>query len=642
MAENSSQYSTQFQENVKGVVVGEGNIIYNYFYASKTKIASEETAEAETVEALCCPYKGLFHFTPEDSEYFFGREAFVIELVELTKSRTFLPLLGASGSGKSSVVFAGLVPALQQTGHWKFTYFRPGGDPFYNLALALVPLYNEKLDRTDLLIQAKKLAPALQNGDLVLSDVLIQIQQYHFDRRVLVIADQFEELYTLCPELDIRQGFLNCLLESFSDAAKSITDVVLMATMRADFLGNALSYRPFADMLTDDVKLGAMNRDELSRVVTEPAKKLGVTFEEGLVDRILDDVESEPGNLPLLEFALTQLWDKRTGKQLTHDAYGEIGEVQGALTHYADECLEREQLKGKREEVRRIFVQLVRPGQGTEDTRRLATKADLGEENWQFVKQLADERLVVTSRNAEEQETVEVVHEALIRSWGELRQWMEADRSFRVWQERLRSLLRQWEEIGRSDDGLLRGVMLAQAEEWLEKRREDISPRERGFIEASAERRAREVREQQRRRRLTLGGLTGASLLFLGLAVGALWQWRQAELAQSDVLTRSAEQLFAGKQPFEASLEGLRALALRRRLKVSRTFRQVRVLYLAVAELHQINDLTDHEGEVKHVSWSPDGNTLASASGDNTVKLWDAESGELLHDLTDHEGGVYR
>ncbi|MGC9505567.1 MAG: WD40 repeat domain-containing protein, partial [Baaleninema sp.] len=614
MAEKSSQYSPQFQENVKGVVVGEGNIIYNYFYASQTKIVSEESAETEDGEALPCPYKGLFHFTPEDSEYFFGREAFVTELVELTKSRRFLPLLGASGSGKSSVVFAGLVPALQQTGHWKFTYFRPGGDPFYNLALALVPLYNEKLDRTDLLIQAKKLAPALQNGDLVLSDVLIQIQQYHSNRRVLLIADQFEELYTLCTEFNTRQGFLNCLVESFSDAAKSITDVVLMATMRADFLGNALSYRPFADMLADDVKLGAMNRDELARVVTEPAQKLGVTFEEGLVDRILNDVESEPGNLPLLEFALTQLWNKRTGTQLTHDAYGEIGEVQGALTHYADRCLERERLKGKREEVRRIFVQLVRPGQGAEDTRRLATKADLGEENWQFVKQLADERLVVTSRNAEEQETVEVVHEALIRSWGELRQWMEADRSFRVWQERLRSLLRQWEEIGRSDDGLLRGVMLAQAEEWLDKRRKDISPRERGFIEASAERRAREVREQQRQRRLTIGGLTGASLLFFSLAVGALWQWRQTELAQSDVLTRSAEQLFAVEQPLEASLEGLRARAIRRRLRAKLSVRQVRVLYLAVAQSRQINNLTDHESAVNHVSWSPDGTTLASAS----------------------------
>ncbi|MFM7787520.1 MAG: S-layer homology domain-containing protein, partial [Microcystis panniformis] len=195
---------------------------------------------------------------------------------------------------------------------------------------------------------------------------------------------------------------------------------------RADFLGNALSYRPFADVLQNtDLKLGTMNREELTEVIEKPAQKLGVTLEAGLVKRILDDVESEPGNLPLLEFALTELWQRRQGKELTHLAYTEIGQVQGALARHANEeyhKLSEEQ----REQMRRIFIQLVRPGEGTEDTRRLATKAELGEVNWVLVKQLADARLVVTSRSEEAQvETVEVVHEALIRNWGELRGWMD-------------------------------------------------------------------------------------------------------------------------------------------------------------------------------------------------------------------------
>ena len=529
---------SEIQQNITeaqyAATSGTGNAtitITNYYYREEARITPADSADVAD-DKLPCPYRGLFHFGPRDAEYFFGRESFIKTLFQTTQTRNFIPLLGASGSGKSSVVFAGLVPKLQQEGHWQFTHFRPGSDPFHALALALVPLYTTNLNETERLAQARQLANYLRDGDIPLTDVVAQIQQNYPSERVLVIADQFEELYTLCPDETIRRNFLDKLTTSPFERV----GMVLVLTMRADFLGNALSYRPFADVLQNtDLKLGPMNREELTEVIEKPAQKLGVTLEAGLVKRILDDVESEPGNLPLLEFALTELWQRRQGKQLTHLAYTEIGQVQGALARHANEeyhKLSEEQ----REQMRRIFIQLVRPGEGTEDTRRLATKAELGAVNWVLVKQLADARLVVTSRSEEAQvETVEVVHEALIRNWGELRGWMDTDRVFRAWQERLRAGMYQWQQIengdvtGWDESRLLRGTALAEAEENLKQRPEDLSEGELFYIQVSVKLRDKEQtrRERVRRQTVYVYVLAGGSILIL--ALGILIQWQNAE-----------------------------------------------------------------------------------------------------------------
>ena len=183
--------------------------ITNYYYREEARVVTAESADAAD-ENLPCPYRSLFHFGPDDAEYFFGREIFVEELCKATQTRNFISLLGASGSGKSSVVLAGLVPKLQKEGHWKFTYFRPGVvrtkkrssivDPFYALATALVPLYTPELNETAQLSQASDLADGFRDGKILLSDVILKIQQNHPNHRVLLIADQFEELYTLCEE----------------------------------------------------------------------------------------------------------------------------------------------------------------------------------------------------------------------------------------------------------------------------------------------------------------------------------------------------------------------------------------------------------------------------------------------------------
>jgi hypothetical protein len=214
----------------------------------------------------------------------------------------------------------------------------------------------------------------------------------------------------------------------------------------------------------------------------------------------------------LLEFALTSLWKQSSGR-LTHATYEAIGRVQGALTCYADSEFEglsqTEQLRA-----RRVFMQMVRPGDGVQDTRRLATRAELGEDDWRLVQRLADARLVVTDRDPAGQETAEIVHETLLQSWGQLRGWMEADRFFRAWQEKLRVGLGQWLASGRDEGALLRGAPLAQAERWLAERQGDLSLIERRYIRESVVLRARDQAAQKRERVLLslVGGLLGGGL----------------------------------------------------------------------------------------------------------------------------------
>jgi two-component sensor histidine kinase len=289
--------------------------------------------------------------------------------------------------------------------------------------------------------------------------------------------------------------------------------------LRADFLGQALDHhRPFADALqSSNLLLPPMNVQELQDTIRKPAEALNVKIEEGLTERILQEVKPASNRLPLLEFALTLLWSKQKGGRLTHASYVEIGGVEKALTDHAEqvfaELSEDEQIQAQR-----VFMQLVHFGEGTEDTRRLATHNEIGEENWRLVMHLssARARLVVIGRDQiSGQETVEVVHEALISGWHRLREWIENNREFRTWQERLRAAMRQWEKSNRDDGALLRGFLLTEAISWMAKYGEVLSQTERTFIDCSQQQELRQkIRDEELLRELNLRSVLTREMSF--------------------------------------------------------------------------------------------------------------------------------
>jgi len=393
----------------------------------------------ETLQAVCpalqvsdvCPYRSLDAFTEADAEFFFGRQRVVGRLLgSLRREPRFLAVLGPSGSGKSSLVQAGLIPQLRQgavpgSDRWGVIVTRPADQPFH------------QLEAGGLAGASEDLAGAVQAW----------LDRHPEQARLVLVVDQFEELLVTCPE-ELRRAFVAQL----TDLLEAALPVTVVLVMRNDFYSRLAQETP--DLLAW-LERGLVNvpptlaRDELKAIVEEPARTIGLAFEAGLVEAILEDaMESAPEGegragrstiLPLLEFALTQLWERRRDAVLTHETYGDIGGVTGGLTQWADRAfygLEEEQQRL----AQRVLTDLVHLGdesQGLPDSRRRrsldALRRDEGEREviHGVVQHLADARLLVTGRDLRsEQETVELIHDALLREWGLLQGWLREDRRF--------------------------------------------------------------------------------------------------------------------------------------------------------------------------------------------------------------------
>lgn len=445
------------------------------------------------------PYRGLAAFREEDAGLFFGRANVVDQLLERVKRQPFTALVGSSGSGKSSVIYAGLIPQLRRDVNWLIATFRPGTQPFESLAAALLVHLEPQMSEVDRLVETRKLARLLFNGDVRLEDVGRRIlTKQSSARRLLLDCDQFEELFTLSANSEIHRRFLDTLMGANNPLGEG--SVTLFIALRADFLSLALAYRSLADHLQGATyMLGPMNREELRQAMVGPADQLGVVFEAGLDDLIFDQIEGRPGELPLLEFALTLMWEDQKNRILTLESYQHIGGVTRALARYADNIVDH--LSPEEQKVtRQIFTQLVQPGQGSQDTRRLAISSEIGEARWMMVQRLADLRLVVTGRTLEGIETVEIVHEAMIHAWDRLREWMRLDREFRAWQERLRNSMRQWQEAKEDEGALLRGLPLSEANDWRIKSKDLLNLLELQYIQKSLE---FDEGEKEKNRKLT-------------------------------------------------------------------------------------------------------------------------------------------
>ncbi len=615
-----------------------------------------------------CPYRGLFAFREKDAHLFFGREKFIADLVAAVKQKPLIAAIGPSGSGKSSVVFAGLIPQLRKDPNlrWKIVSFRPGNDPLAALAAALAPLYEQiratnpsinlcveaDRDRLSELENNKKqleqknhrclleLKTALQKDNLLLHQIVEAFVQQNSNTRLLLIVDQFEELYTQNSDLE-NQPFLDGLL----NAVRLAPAFTLVITLRADFYGYALSYRPFSDALQGRVhNLGPMSPDELRSTIEKPAAQMQVKLEAGLADKLINAMNGQAGQLPLLEFALTQLWSKHQNGLLTHQAYSEIGGVSLALANHAEDVYAQLN-EADRQRAQQVFMQLVYPGQGREATRRLATRDEINLENWNLVTRLASSRLVVTNRNkSTSEQTVEIVHEALIRSWGRLAEWIEVNGEFRRWQEGLRSTILQWENSDRDEGALLRGKPLADAEYWQLDRREELSPAEQTFIQQSLELRTRTLQFEKRRQQKTIIGLTIFSIAAL-ISVGVAWRQKQyAVRSEIKAIVASSDALFVSNNKLNASIEAIRAW---RKFQISgerdlQTKTQVdRILRQAVYGAIEYNRFSLHRDEVKSVAFSPDGQIIASGSSDKTIELWQPD-GTAIATLKGHKDKIWQ
>lgn len=546
-----------------------------------------------------CPYMGLAAYQPEDSRFFFGREELVAELVERLRRSAFLAVVGASGSGKSSLVRAGLLPGLDRP----FSVITPGEHPL----------------------------AALQEAE---------------GTNVLAV-DQFEEVFTSCREAKERLEFIGRLL--------TWNGPVVIA-LRADFYGRCADYEGLSEAVERSQALvGPLREDELRAAIVKPAQRVGLHLENRLIETALHDVLGQPGALPLLSHALLETWKRRLGRTLTLGGYLAAGGVQGALAKSAEDVY-CELSADEKALARSIFLRLTALGEGMEDTRRRVAVGELvpraGDEPRveHILNRLSDARLVTR-----DERNVEVAHEALIRHWPTLRAWLDEDREGRRIHRQLTEASAEWERIGRDPSGLYRGARLATAAEWADRHPDELNDLEREFRDASHQAEQTEldrIRKRNRQLRLLVAALAA---LLVGAAIAAAVAVRQTGHARTQedlAVSRAAEAEVARDRADEARREAVRQrdravsrlVASEARARAGADLELALLLSAAAYEISPtfearsavlltgqrtgsiLGFLSGHRSPVNDVSWSGDGRLIASAE-DSGVEIWNVETG---------------
>lgn len=538
-------------------------------------IVAESAIESRTGEATYItlpepenPYKGLRAFQMADARDFFGRERLVRRLIkqlgEHHKLARFLAVVGPSGSGKSSVVKAGLVPALWHgdlpgSEQWFVVEMIPGSHPLDELEIALTRIAANQA--SNLHEQLERDARGLVRvANLILPDD---------GSELVLIVDQFEEIFTLVEDELKRAQFLDLLYTAVTDPRSRVRVII---TLRADFYDRPLHYPDFGELVRSRMEtVMPLSADELEEAITKPAAQVGVSFESGLVATITGDVHYQPGALPLLQYALTELFEQLADHILTHDSYQALGGATGALAKRAEEVYHEQDDIGQ-EIIRQMFLRLVTVGEGSEETRRrvprsellaVASNEDLMDE---AIDTYAAYRLLTLDHDpATRRPTVEIAHEAILSEWERLRSWLSESRHDIRQQSLLAAAAAEWLRAGSEKSYLLRGARLDQFEEWMGQMGIALTPDETTYLEASVteraqqtqleyEQQAREAKLKQRMQRgfqLLAGVFLIAAVIAAGLAIIAFDQratarkerdnaLRQAEVNHSLVLANEA------------------------------------------------------------------------------------------------------
>jgi WD40 repeat protein len=652
------------------------------------------------------PYKGLRAFQEADASEFFGREALTQRLLarlgESNPLARFLAVIGPSGSGKSSVVRAGLVPALRRgalpgSHQWFVLEMIPGAQPLAELATALLRVAVQ---------QPPDLLGQLQRDQRGLLEAVPQLLPG--DAELVLVIDQFEEVFTLVEDEAVRSHFLNSLLAAVTDPQ---TRLRVIMTLRADFYDRPLLYNGLSELVRQRTEVVTpLTPDELQQAIVGPAERAGVTLAPGLIAAILQDVGEQPGTLPLMQYALTELFERRIGRMMVLEAYQSSGGVMGALARRADEIFNG-LTQQEREAARQLFLRLVTLGEGTEDTRRRVPRSelvsvvrspspagngrdpaaaavyralmDIGQPTVdKVIDTYGQYRLLTFDRDPITRgATVEVAHEALIRTWGRLRDWLDASRDDLRLQRRLAAAALEWSHAGRDPSYLASGVRLEQFADWAASTQLALNADERAYLDASlverdaqrAQDEARQAREigLERRSRSVLRALVGvfvvATIVALGLAALAFTQrqaaQRNAEVAEAASLTAQQQKTIAEQQKTIAEESAARARFLAVASGAQAALSQGNAdeaLMLATIATGLPQSTRDAErlladaayapgtryrqveaGGVQSLDFSPDGRSFLVGSTDSTIVLRDAATGQQIRTFAGHSGEVH-
>ncbi|WP_159038719.1 WD40 repeat domain-containing protein [Streptomyces sp. NRRL B-1140] len=586
----------------------------------------ESSAHADPVEAQGgAPYLGLAAFQTRDAQWFFGRERLVAELVERLDRQRFVVVYGASGSGKSSLLRAGLAHRLITT--TPVIVFTPGARPLEECAVRLGALAG---------VTPGGLYAELASGPENLGRVVRQIaaRQGEGDGDVVLVVDQFEEVFTLCGDDAERDGFITALVTAAS-AVGSRCRIVL--GVRADFFAHCTRHALLVEAMREGpMPVGPMTLEELRQAVVQPAQRAGLTVQGALLAALTAQAHRQAGVLPLLSHALLQTWRRRRGNVLTLEAFDATGGLEGALARTAEGFYQGLDAK-QRELAREVFVRLAALGEDTEDTRRPAQRreleglADSGDDVSVILDEAAKARLLSLDCDR-----VEIAHEALIRCWPRLHGWLSEDRDALRTLRQLTHAAQEWQQLGGDPGALYRGTRLDMAAALGHR---SLSALERSFLDAGFAARVSEgaaVRHRTRIRRLAVALL---GVLALVATTAAIWATeaqrtadRERDVAMSRELSARGDALL-NRRPEEAMLLALGGLR-----KAPTT--EARSSLLSAYNMHRANQLTAHTGSVNAVAFTPDGHTLASAGEDHSVKLWNTATRRLTATLGGHTDAV--